>query len=517
MTNLKFALRKFSQCLLTLLIFQFIYTGLLYGQVPIKAIIPGDFADPTVIKSQGKYYAAGTTSEWAPHFPIYSSTDLLNWEQKGYVFDKAPAWTSGSFWAPEYFFHKGTYFIYYTARRKSDNISCIGVATSQYPDRGFIDRGVIIEHGKEAIDAFVFNDNGQLYITYKAYGLDKRPIEILGSKLAPNGLKLLGQVFSLMRDDAKKGLEGQSFLKKGNYYYMFYSSGDCCGLKCSYDVRVARSKDFKGPYEKFDGNPILKENAAWDCAGHGSFVAGPQGKNYYVYHAYNKESNVFGGRQGMLAELQWTGKDGWPTLTERSGPEQKVEIKDNFSTQSLQKYWQWDFRNADPKVRQHEGKLYLSGKVKPGNLTGLVLTLRPATNLFDAKVTVANHGGDLKGLAYYGDANAALGVGIAGDSVLFWSVRGNKMEHLAAAGIKKGQSVDLKLSLLANLSCEVFYKQGDEDWKSLNPTEKVQAGFLPQWDRSPRIGLHYLGPEGKFAEFSSFRLRFHRNSLDISR
>lgn len=32
------------------------------------------------------------------------------------------------------------------------------------------------EHGKEAIDAFVFDDNGQLYITWKAYGLALFPL-----------------------------------------------------------------------------------------------------------------------------------------------------------------------------------------------------------------------------------------------------------------------------------------------------------------------------------------------------
>ncbi|MEJ5960810.1 glycoside hydrolase family 43 protein [Pedobacter immunditicola] len=494
------------RCIFNLFFLQFFCAGLLYGQKDSRAVISADFADPTVIKAQGKFYATGTSSEWAPHFPIYASTDLLNWAQTGYIFDQTPTWTSGSFWAPEYFFHHGTYFLYYTARRKSDNISCIGVATSPYPDRGFMDKGIIVEHGKEAIDAFVFNDNGQLYMTYKAYGLDDRPIEILGSKLSSDGLQLEGEVFSLLKDNQGNGIEGQSFLKKGGYYYMFYSAGGCCGLKCSYNVRVARSKNFKGPYVDFDGNPILKENAAWDCAGHGTFVAGTDGKNYYLYHAYNKKSNVFVGRQGMLAELKWSGKEGWPTLTEYSGPEQKTDIKDDFNTKSLQKYWQWDFRHADPRIKQLHGRLYLSGKINANNRTGLVLAVRPATNLFEAKVTVTNTNSGLKGLAYYGDANAALGIGVAGDSVVLWIVKDNMKSNLASAKIKSGQMVDLKISLLADLSCEVAYKQENGDWKSLVPKEKILAVFLPQWDRSPRIGLHYNGPEGAHAEFSSFRL-----------
>ena len=56
-------------------------------------------------------------------------------------------------------------------------------------------------HGTEAIDAFIYDDNGQLYISWKAYGLDKRPIELLGCKLSADGLHLEGEPFSLLVDD----------------------------------------------------------------------------------------------------------------------------------------------------------------------------------------------------------------------------------------------------------------------------------------------------------------------------
>ena len=61
------------------------------------------------------------------------------------------------------------------------------------------DHGIIIEWREEAIDAFVFkDDDGKLYITWKAYGLTEgRPIEILGSELSPDGLSLVGEHFTL--------------------------------------------------------------------------------------------------------------------------------------------------------------------------------------------------------------------------------------------------------------------------------------------------------------------------------
>ena len=152
-------------------------------------VIPGDIPDPSVIRIDDTYYATGTSSEWAPYYPMFTSKDLVNWTQVGHVFNQQPTWTSNSFWAPELFHHNGKVFCYYTARQKSTGISYIGVASADSPLQEFTDHGPIIEYGKEAIDAFVFNDGGQLYISWKAYGLDNRPIELLGSKLSADGLR----------------------------------------------------------------------------------------------------------------------------------------------------------------------------------------------------------------------------------------------------------------------------------------------------------------------------------------
>src|SRR5262245_40606656 len=54
-------------------------------QNPVGA---GDYPDPSVIRVGEDYWATATSSEWAPHFPILHSRDLVNWEVKGYVFDK---------------------------------------------------------------------------------------------------------------------------------------------------------------------------------------------------------------------------------------------------------------------------------------------------------------------------------------------------------------------------------------------------------------------------------------------
>jgi beta-xylosidase len=473
----------------------------------IRPVIPGDFADPSVIRKGKEYFAIGTSSEWAPHFPIFKSTNLQDWQQTGYVFDKAPDWTSGSFWAPEYYFHNNTYFIYYTARRKSDNVSYIGVATSRFPDRGFKDHGIIIEHGKEAIDAFVYNDNGTLYITWKAYGLDTRPIEILGSRLSENGLSLQGETFSMLKDEPRIGLEGQSILKKDGYYYLFYSAGNCCGVKCDYNVRIARAKNFKGPYELYENNPVLQENAEWKCSGHGTFVNSPEGKTYYLYHAYNKASTVFTGRQGMLAELSWPETNGWPVFKELSPLSNSNNFTDSFNGKTPSISWQWDFRNSSPTVTQKGGDLHLSGSINKNNNAGLVYTLRPAAAVYDMSATVENHNSSLKGLAIYGDANAAIGVGVAGENVEYWVVKDNTRRVVASQELKSSTGpVTLKISTGADMTYKVYWAQAEGQWNELKAEGNTTLEFLPPWDRSPRVGLHFKGSEDQEAIFSTFEL-----------
>src|SRR3954447_11088579 len=81
-------------------------------------VLAGDYPDPSIIRVGDDYWATATSSEWAPHFPLLHSRDLVNWEVVGAVFRKRPAWSMGNFWAPEISHDRGRYFVYYTARKK---------------------------------------------------------------------------------------------------------------------------------------------------------------------------------------------------------------------------------------------------------------------------------------------------------------------------------------------------------------------------------------------------------------
>lgn len=490
----------------TQIIISLIFTALcgIAGAQTTTAAIPGDFPDPTIIRTPAGYYAAGTSSEWAPHFPIYYSANLKQWKQVGYVFDKAPEWTVGSFWAPEYYHINNTYYIYYTARRKSDNISCIGVATSKYPDHGFTDHGVVVACGKEAIDPFIYNDGGQLYITFKAYGLDKRPIEIVARRLSPDGLIADEEIISLLKDDNRKGMEGQSILKNGKYYYLFYAAGDCCGVGCSYHVKVARATSFAGPYDKYEGAEVLQPAPGWKCSGHGTFVKTATGQYNYLCHAYNQSSEVFTGRQGMLATLSWTGNNGWPAMHALSNTIPLPDIHDAFVAKTPATYWQYDFHNAIPNIKQGNGRFDLSGTMAENNTTGIIYGVRPVSDNFTMTTTVTNQNKALKGLAFYGSVKAALGIGTGGSQVKFWVVKDGVFSVVDSAGINAGTAVKLKIQMLPNKTCKAYYSQANGKWIELAAGQLNSVSFLPQWDRPQRVGLFFKGTAEEHAVFKGF-------------
>lgn len=483
-------------------------------------VIPGDFADPSVIRVGNIYYATGTSSEWAPHFPIFKSTDLINWQQVGYVFNKKPSWTASSFWAPELFYHRGKFYVYYVARKAIDEISCIGVASADDPEKGFTDHGILLEFGKEAIDPFVIKDDQQLYITWKAYGLDDRPIELLGSKLSSDGLRLEGQPFTLLKDDARRGIEGQCLIKRNNSYYLFYSVGACCGRSCSYSVSVARANSIEGPYTDYERNPLLAENSQWKCHGHGTLVETNNDHWFYLYHAYRKTDHVYTGRQGLLDELKWSSE--WPlfikgipstssdlnTIKNRKSTE---VLSDNFNTTSIANFWQWDFRNSNPQVELEKGKLCLSGAVGvSGNKTGTVLTVRPYSGNYEMVAAVLNHNSALKGLAVYGDASESCGIGIKENTIQLWEVKKNKRIILKEISLSiSDKPIRFKIKVEDGYKIAFFWSENSSTWTPLKTENTFYNGdFLPPWDRSPRPGLHHVGEDKDQACFSDFRITY---------
>lgn len=484
----------------------------------LNPVIQGDVADPSIIRIENTYYATGTSSEWAPHYPVFSSEDLVNWKQEGHIFNKKPSWTSNSFWAPELYYNNNTVFCYYTARRKSDGVSYIGVATSDSPTKEFIDHGPIILHGKESIDAFVFKDNDQLYVSWKAYGLENRPIELLASKLSADGLRLEGETFTILKDDERIGMEGQSHFKYNDYYYLIYSTRGCCGFESDYEVHVARSKKFEGPYEKYKSNPILVGGKKdFISLGHGTMVTTPDKRMFYLCHAYVNGDGKFGGRQPILKELI-VDKNGWIAFAdgkvgriESALPSKDIiqysvsNFEDSFDAKNLKVDWTWNYPYAEVETKIDKGNLSLTGKPVNDQYNGSALCLRPKTPNYEYETQVTNRNNSIKGLTFYGDNGNFVVWGVQKNTLLLKRFIDKKEIILFSETINMNEPY-LKIEVTEGNKLKFYFSEDGTNWTKAHDSSEDSTN-LSRWDRVARPGLFHSGKYKDPAAFSYFGLK----------
>lgn len=484
----------------------------------VNPVIRGDIPDPTVIRIGSTYYAAGTSSEWAPFYPLFTSKDLVNWTQVGHIFDRQPAWTVNSFWAPELFYHNGKVYCYYTARERATGMSYIGVAVADSPTGEFVDHGLIVRHGKEAIDAFVFDDGGQLYISWKAYGLENRPIELMAARLSSDGLRVEGEPFTLLTDDERVGMEGQCHFKQGDYYYLVYASHGCCGFNSDYDVCVARSRFFAGPYEKYEGNPILHGGEGdFQSCGHGTMVESPDGRLFYLCHAYVSGNGFFVGRQPILQEMELTA-DGWLRFKGGDlaqarrpmpfgGTEQALPagFEDSFDADKLKVDWSWNYPYADVDAAFRQGKLYLSGRLKEGSRQGVALCVRAQSPDYVCETRVQNQGKSLKGLTLYGDDGNLLVWGVSDGKYLLKLVKDGQESVLFEAPCPDA-SPRLRFTLAGGTGLRFYYyDDSGAGWTNVR-RDLFDGRDLLRWDRVQRPGLFQSGDADEPGVFDYFKL-----------
>lgn len=481
-------------------------------------VICSDVADPTIIRWGDTYYVAGTSSEWAPYYPLFRSTDLVNWTQVGHIFNQRPEWTSSSFWAPELFIHQDKIYCYYTARSQSTGRSYIGVAVAEQPEGPYEDHGPLVDFGTEDIDAFVFDDDGQLYITWKAYGLDPRPIELLCCPLTTDGLHLDGEPVSLLVDEEDIGMEGQCIFREGDWYYLLYAARGCCGAGSDYEVRVARSEKVTGPFVPYVDNPILMGGEGeFQSCGHGTLVDTPDGRHYYLCHAYQHDADFYRGRQPLLQEL-FVGSDGWPhfktgrlATVRQPMPFEGVTqmppapFEDSFDGETLRVEWTWNYPYCDVQARPAKGSLCLSGTSVGEMTSGAALCLRPFASAYEAETVVVNDVPAMKGLTFYG--NDA--------SFIVWGVEKNRLrlvckakgeEHVVFDEPCRSRRLWLRMAVREGCHLSFRYSMDGKVWNDV-PLASLDGTSIMSWDRISRPGLYTTAPTKQPARFDYFVLK----------
>ena len=312
-------------------------------------VLDQDFPDPAVLKApDGFYYAYATQGggEGAMrNVQVARSSDLVSWQPLGDALPEKPAWASRTqdFWAPDVHQAGGVYYLYYSAKPDAALTDesrglCLAVATATRPEGPFRDVGRPLQCGPGFvnIDPMAYDDPATgKRLLYWGSGFGPIKVQELApdrTSFAPGSapIDLIHPVKSEDPNEYQRLIEGAWVIRRGGYYYLFYSGDNCCGPNAHYAVMVARSRSATGPFETLaaaTGAPssvILEKQGIWVAPGHNSIVRDARGDDWMIYHAVDsrrprsKPSDDVNTRRLMLIDrIVW--RDGWPRV-EGNGP-----------------------------------------------------------------------------------------------------------------------------------------------------------------------------------------------------
>jgi beta-xylosidase len=273
-------------------------------------------ADPYVIKHDGTYYLYGTENA-DDGFMAWSSRDLVNWRDHGFIYDdrRPGGWARRAFWAPEMFQHNGRFYLHGSAKGRT-GVHRLFVVEGDSPLGPFKDKHVpwFDDAAGGVIDGHIFKDtDGKLYLYYVLDCTEDRCGEIQVRPLNDD-LSVAGEpTFCIKPSQSWEGdrwNEGPYVLKRGDTYVLMYSANGY--MDPFYSVGFATSKSPLGPWKKSNQNPILKRNDDVYGTGHHSITSSPDGsETFIVYHAHQwRTSDPLGNSRRHLAIDRMTMTDG---------------------------------------------------------------------------------------------------------------------------------------------------------------------------------------------------------------
>jgi len=284
--------------------------------------------DPsTIVKNKKEYWVFST----GMGVTSFHSKDLVAWEPGPPVFSKPPTWITdvvpnhrGYFWAPDVIRVGDRYLLYYSVSAFGKNTSAIALASTPTldladPTYKWTDHGIVIRSNPKddfnAIDPNLFLDrDGSLWLAFGSFWSGIKLVELdpkTGLRKSPTT--------PLIALANKEQIEAAAIQHRGDFYYLYLNWGWCCrGTRSTYNIRVGRSKDVRGPYLDKDGTDLRKGGGTLVLDAEGRFI-GPGhpgilmdgGKDYLSYHFYDGER---AGRPRLaIRMLEWSA-DGWPRV-----------------------------------------------------------------------------------------------------------------------------------------------------------------------------------------------------------
>lgn len=259
-------------------------------------------ADPDVVLYGGVYYLYVYANNGEDLFMVYTSTDLVHFTRRGYVFHWDDAYANvekDSPWSPNVFYNASEKLFYLTfaaipAGKKHQN-RAIFYATSKSPLGPFTSDGPLgcVHEGVREIDGHLYAPgDGKTYISLSRYdckgNVCLEEVELKDGKIIAKPetcTRVIIPDHPYDNDGINSLCEGGSLFKHGDDYYLLYAAPY---FSRHYSESYAVAKHPLGPYTRAKNNPILQYNAFLDGPGDALLIPSPNGKEtFIVYHRHH--------------------------------------------------------------------------------------------------------------------------------------------------------------------------------------------------------------------------------------
>jgi xylan 1,4-beta-xylosidase len=433
----------------------------------LNPIVPGDHADPTILKDGADYYMTFSSFQSYPGAVIWRSQDLVNWTP----ITAALTQPIGTVWAMDLIKHAGRFYLYIPVLQDAgtgiyvihaDNIRGPWSAPVDLKVPGCIDPGHVV--GEDGRRYLFVNGGRRIRLTDDGLATDG-PLEANAWTPWQYPKDWVVEMFAP---------EGPKLFRRGDWLYLVSAVGGTAGPPTSHMVTVARSRSVHGPWEHCPHNPVVRTTSAdepWWSRGHASVVEGPAGDWWMVYHGYENGFRTLG-RQALLEPIEWT-PDGWfrakgGTLDRplpkprggRVGPA-GAALSDDFRGDKLG--LQWSFHAPGPdeaaRLRFTGAGLVLRGKGRSladcSPLTCVVGDLS-----YEVSVELAISGEGHGGLGLFYDERGHVGIGFSTTQLLTY---GYGQEH---AWMREAVATRRVRIHLANRENVVTFRYSHDDGKT---------------------------------------------------
>lgn len=221
-------------------------------------------------------------------------------------------------WASTIRYRDGTFYLITSYIQWNDWAPKILLFTTKNPFEDNWSDPVVIENPANDIDPDIFwDDDGKIYMAVAA-GIWISEINIeTGAATEP---------FKVWNGTGDRNPEGPHLYKKDGYYYLLIGEG---GTELNHTATLARSKDIRGPYEGYPGNPFLTNKNTdeyFQTVGHADFFKDNIG-NWWAVALATRSGPAWEvypmGRETVLVPMKWE-KGKWPVIDQvrgkQSGP-----------------------------------------------------------------------------------------------------------------------------------------------------------------------------------------------------